>query len=142
MNGSDTTIPPNICTLVGPTKHHRSFDHCGYHLGLRGWLVFSVGSHLYNDVELRTTQAHRRVYFRTHRQKIDLSSLVYVCDLVGPKWTVHRRRIGDDTGAEIEYALAKDIEVKYQSDGVFPTPPSSWKDVEGCAGQAEPGVNC
>ena len=106
--------PPNICTLVGPTKHYLAFDRAGYVLGKRGWLVFSVGSHRDDDRGLQTTDDDRRIYWHTHRQKIGISSLVFVVDL--PDTIDTRRYIGDDTRAEIEYARQIGVQVQFMSE--------------------------
>ena len=107
--------PPNVCTLVGPTKHFRGFDRAGFELGRRGWLVFSVGSHRYDDRALRTTDAERRTYWHTHRQKIRVSSLVFVVDKPFPR-DPGPPYIGADTRAEIDYAHAIHVPVAYMSE--------------------------
>ena len=98
----------NVCTLAGPTKHHASFDAASLALGRLGWLVFSIGSHLGDDAAQGTTAADRRTYWRTHREKIDLSTLLYIVDLPTPDAPASAARVGDDTLAEIEYAAQND----------------------------------
>ena len=117
---NSTVVAPNICTLVGPTKHYRSFDRAGYALGRRGWLVFSVGSHRADDDGLRTTDNDRRIYWHTHRQKIMMSSLVFVVDLIDPN-TIDPPRIGRDTRAELEFAAKYRVPILRMSD-VWHTP--------------------
>ena len=107
-------VPPNVCTLVGPTKHYLAFDRAGFVLGKRGWLVFSVGSHRAGDVELKTDDDDRKIYWHTHRQKIGISSLVFVVDLPDT-FDVHKPYIGDDTKAEIQYAHHIGVPVQYMS---------------------------
>ena len=106
-----TRQPPAICTLAGPTRHYLSFDAASLALGKLGWLVFSVGSHRADDTGLRTTEAERRIYYRTHRAKITLSSMVYVVDLPTPQSPPDDARIGDDTMAELDYALERRVPV-------------------------------
>ena len=107
-------ILPNICTLVGPTKHYQAFDRASVALGRRGWLVFSVGSHRANDEQLHTSDVDRRIYWHTHRQKIFMSSLVFVVDL---KTTLAdcSPYVGKDTKDEIGYAEAHGVPVVYMS---------------------------
>ena len=108
---------PDVCTLLGPTKHYRSFDALSLALGKLHWLVFSVGSHRANDDGLGTTARERRIYFDTHRRKMDLSSLAYVVDLPTPDREIKPDAIyvGRDTQAEIEFARATGLEVKFMS---------------------------
>ena len=106
--------PPNVCTLVGPTRHYKSFDRLGYLLGRQGWLVFSIGSHRTDDVGLQTTAGDREVYWHTHRQKIRISSLVYVVDMREPG--LRPPYIGADTRAEIEFAQGIRVPVAYMSE--------------------------
>lgn len=109
------STPGNIATLVGPTKHYPAFDFASYCLGRLGWLVFSVGSHRRSDADLETNTAELAVYKKTHKQKIDVSSLVFVVDLphcaAGPKDIY----VGRDTRAEINYAKAYGIRIEYLS---------------------------
>ena len=110
-------VPRNICTLVGPVDHFENFDRAGYELGKRGWLVFSVGSHRKNDAELKTTEFDRKIYFQTHRQKIRISSLVYVVDCKNDFSGTH---VGADSRDEIYFAEEQGIDVMYMS--------ATWKD--------------
>ena len=110
-----TIPPPNVCTLVGPTRHYKSFDRLGYLLGRRGWLVFSIGSHRTDDAGLKTTAGDRDIYWHTHRQKIRVSSLVYVVDMPSVLVPNAAPYIGGDTRAEIDYAHAIHVPVAYMS---------------------------
>ena len=97
-------VPPYICTLLGPTAHYKSFDAASVELGKLGWLVFTVGSHRLDDRGLGTTDGQRRVYWRTHRQKMNLSTMAFIVDLPDPQSPASRKRVGSDTAEEIEYA--------------------------------------
>ena len=108
-------VPPNICTLVGPTKHYKSFDRASLLLGMKGWLVFSIGSHRTDDAGLGTTDNDRRTYWHTHRQKIMASAMVFVVDV--PNDDCEEPRIGIDTIAEIKFAWHCGVPVIYQSRG-------------------------
>ena len=108
---------PNICTLAGPTKHYLSFDAASLRLGKLGWLVFSVGSHRADDAGRKTTEAELRTYYRTHRAKIALSSLVYVVDLPTPDSDpVAEARIGYDTTIELDYAAQRRVPIVRMSE--------------------------
>ena len=110
----------NICTLLGPTAHHEAFDAASIYLGKLGWLVFTVGSHILSDVGLGTTDEERRVYWKTHREKMDLSSMAFVVDLPHPDASPSMRRVGTDTQAEIDYAEKIGIKVVRMGD-VWPS---------------------
>lgn len=107
---------PDICTLLGPTKHYRSFDAASLRLGKLHWLVFSVGSHRADDSGLGTTPRERDIYWDTHRRKLDLSALAYVCDLPTPEHPASDRYVGRDTLAEIAFCRATGVPVAYQSE--------------------------
>lgn len=113
-------LSANICTLLGPTAHHEAFDAASIRLGKLGWLVFTVGSHILSDVGLGTTDEERRVYWKTHREKMDLSSMAFVVDLPHPDAPLSMRRVGSDTQAEIEYAEKIGIDVVRMGD-VWPS---------------------
>lgn len=105
----------NICTLIGPTRHCRMFDFMSYELGKCGWLVFSVGSQIYNDEELGTTFADMDVYAKTHSKKIDLSSLVCVVDVPQFK-EICKSYIGENTKAELAYVRDLNIPELWMSE--------------------------
>lgn len=106
----------NVCTLLGPTRHYVSFDAASIALGKLGWLVFSVGSHRMSDLGLATTDEERRMYWRTHREKMDMSSMAFVVDMPTPSAHRSMRRVGRDTVAEIQYAERHGLQVVYMSD--------------------------
>lgn len=113
-------VASSICTLLGPTAHYDSFDAASIELGKLGWLVFSVGSHRLDDRGLGTTDEQRRTYWRTHRQKMDMSSMAFVVDLPHPDAPQSMRRVGSDTREEIEYARKIGINVVRMGD-VWPS---------------------
>ena len=120
LSGTLGAISGNICTLLGPTAHHEAFDAASIRLGKLGWLVFTVGSHILSDVGLGTTDEERRVYWKTHREKMDLSSMAFVVDLPHPDASPSMRRVGTDTQAEIDYAEKIGIKVVRMAD-VWPS---------------------
>ena len=113
-------ISSNVCTLLGPTMHYVSFDAASIALGKLGWLVFSVGSHRMSDLGLGTTDEERRVYWRTHREKMDVSSMAFVVDMPTPTAPMSMRRVGKDTEAEIAYARQNGLRVVRMGD-VWPS---------------------
>lgn len=136
-------IRSNICTLLGPTLHYVSFDAASIELGKLGWLVFTVGSHRMSDLGLRTTDDERRVYWRTHREKLDVSSLAFVVDMPTPTAPKSMRRIGGDTRGEIGYAEDLGIRIERMSDvwpSRLPSPPQPG-NVAGNAGKVEADGN-
>lgn len=108
--------PPNICTLAGPTRFYRAFDATALALGRLGWLVFSIGTHQYNEALLRPSGRDLSTYWRTHREKIRLSSLLFVIDVDQPDVPNTVPYIGEDTRGEIDFARAEDIPIYYRSE--------------------------
>ena len=91
------------------------FDAASIALGKLGWLVFSVGSHRMSDLGLKTTDCERSVYWKTHREKLDLSSMAFVVDMPTPSAQRPLCRVGSDTSAEIAYARDIGARVVYMS---------------------------
>lgn len=134
-------LPASICTLLGPTAHYDSFDAASIELGKLGWLVFTVGSHRMDDRGLGTTDEQRRTYWKTHRQKMDMSSMAFVVDLPHPDAPASMRRVGSDTSEEIEYARKIGIDVVYMGDvwpSALPTIPDGGGDAPRAAGAPAP----
>lgn len=135
--------PPNICTLVGPTSHFRGFDDMALAMGKRGWLVFSIGSHRFDEeaipqgVPAEFHQERNRnliTYRRTHREKIQMSSIVVVIDRADAKKT--DTYIGEDSREEIEYAHRHGVPVVYMSvlldHNSYPVPSERGRVIEKC----------
>ena len=118
-NSLDITAS-NVCTLLGPTRHYVSFDAASIALGKLGWLVFSVGSHRMSDLGLGTTDEERKTYWRTHREKMDISSMAFVVDMPTPTAPRTMHRVGMDTRVEIAYAMENGLRVVRMSD-VWPS---------------------
>ena len=132
-------IKSNVCTLLGPTLHYVSFDAASIALGKLGWLVFSVGSHRMSDLGLETTDEERKVYWRTHREKLDISGMAFVVDMPTPTAPRSLRRIGGDTKGEIGYAKELGVRVEYMSSvwpSRLPSPPQP-RPYDGGAGRKE-----
>jgi len=93
-----------IITLCGSTRFYNKFDEINLELTMRGYLVFSIGSHTMDDKTLvYHERMNKELLDETHRQKIQLSKSIFVVDING--------YIGDSTSSEIEYArkLGRDI---------------------------------
>ena len=110
---------PAICTLVGPTRHYKSFDYCSWRLGRLGWCVFSVGSHRAMDAALETTEDEMAVYYMTHRAKIWASRMVFVVDLPWP--TADARQAYYDSHTRDELSIFPGP-VYRQSENIWPYP--------------------
>lgn len=134
-------LPASVCTLLGPTAHYDSFDAASIELGKLGWLVFTVGSHRMDDRGLGTTDEQRRTYWKTHRQKMDMSSMAFVVDLPHPDAPASMRRVGSDTREEIEYAKKIGINVVRMGDvwpSALPPIPDGAGKKPGAAGAPAP----
>ena len=135
-------IRSNICTLLGPTLHYVSFDAASIELGKLGWLVFTVGSHRMSDLGLETTDEERKVYWRTHREKLDISGLAFVVDMPTPTAPASMRRIGGDTKGEIGHAESLGVRIEYMSDvwpSRLPSPPKPHDGHGGAGGRGGAG---
>ena len=122
--------PPNICTVAGPAANHRSFEHVADRLGDIGWLVFPA------EVRRTSSQSGQftrggSAYLLKRLEKINISTLVYVCDLPSPCSSDDDAHIDNDTFAEIEYATEINVDILYQSSGRWPPrTPYDWHEFD------------
>ena len=120
----DESLPPNICTVSGPTANRGSFDHAYERLERLGWLVFPA------DVPRSGTGAEASRAF-VRRDMIDVSTLLYVCDMPSPESEQSHPCLDNDTLAEIRHAAKCKTDVIYQSHGAWvPRAPYDWSEVE------------
>ena len=103
-------IPQNgkIITLCGSTRFYKTFDDANLQLTMKGYLVFSIGSHTMDDKQLVYNKyMNKKLLDFTHKQKIKLSDSILVLDVDG--------YIGESTKSEIEYAKKLKRRIYYLS---------------------------
>lgn len=85
-----------VITLCGSTKFFKEFDEVCLDLTLKGFLVFSIGSHRIDDSGIVNIGSIKSMLDNSHREKIDISNSIFVIDVGG--------YIGESTKEEIRYA--------------------------------------
>ena len=137
--GPDVRIPPNICTVAGPTANKASFDHAHARLSRTGWLVFPANAPppAAGTTETSFDRSTRRI---VRRKMIDISTLLYVCDIPSPAISDPPRPfIDEDTVAEIRHAVKRGTSVNYMSNWTWPArAPYDWYEVEGAVVHGKP----
>lgn len=88
---------PKVITLCGSTKFYEKYDEIMLKLTLAGWSVFTIGTHRFSDQELPEVIDKKDMLDQMHRDKIDISSCIFVVDVDG--------YIGESTSNEIMYAI-------------------------------------
>ena len=128
----DECLPPNICTVTGPQANRVSFDHAYARLERLGWLVFPA------DVPRSGAGAEAsRVLVR--QDMIDVSTLLYVCDMPSPGSEQSYPHLDCNTLAEIRHAAKCRTDVIYQSHGAWaPRAPYDWSEVERTVSRGNP----
>ena len=86
-----------IITLCGSTKFKDEFFNVQKELSLKGYVVLSLG--LFGHSGDSEAWSKKNVLDEIHKQKIDMSSSIFVIDVGG--------YIGESTKSEIEYAQNK-----------------------------------
>lgn len=106
-------IIPSIVTLCGSTRFYREFQEAYYRETMAGQIVLSVG--FYPDSakqahgeEIGCTAEQKLALDELHKRKIDMSDEILVLNIDG--------YIGESTRAEIEYAEAMGVAVRYLED--------------------------
>lgn len=86
-----------IITLCGSTRFYKKFDEINLALTMKGYLVFSIGSHTMDDKQIVYDKfMNKELLDLTHKQKIKLSDSIFVIDVGG--------YIGASTLTEMIYA--------------------------------------
>ena len=94
-----------IITLCGSTKFKDEFFNVQKELSLKGYVVLSLG--LFGHSGDSEAWSKKNVLDEIHKQKIDMSSSIFVIDVGG--------YIGESTKSEIEYAQNKRKKVYFYS---------------------------
>lgn len=94
-----------IITLCGSTKFKDEFFNVQKELSLKGYVVLSLG--LFGHSGDSEAWSKKNVLDEIHKQKIDMSSSIFVIDVGG--------YIGESTKSEIEYAQNKGKKVYFYS---------------------------
>ena len=94
-----------IITLCGSTKFKDEFFNVQKELSLKGYVVLSLG--LFGHSGDSQAWSKKNVLDEIHKQKIDMSSSIFVIDVGG--------YIGESTKSEIEYAQNKGKKVYFYS---------------------------
>lgn len=98
-----------VITLCGSTRFYKQFDEISLALTLKGFLVFSIGSHRIDDSKIVKICELKGMLDMAHREKINMSSSIFVIDVDG--------YIGNSTRSEIDYAKSKLKNIYYLSKG-------------------------
>ena len=95
----------NIITLCGSSKFKNEFLKVQKELSLKGYLVLSLG--LFGHSGDDEAWVKKDLLDRVHKQKIDMSSAIFVIDVDG--------YVGESTKNEIEYAINRGKTVYFYS---------------------------
>lgn len=95
----------NIITLCGSTKFKKQFLDIQKQLTLKGYLVISL--YFFGHSGDDEAWKYANLLEKLHKQKIDLSSSIYVIDV--------DNYIGNSTQNEINYAISQNKNVYYYS---------------------------
>ena len=95
----------NIITLCGSSKFKNEFIEIQKKLSLKGYLVLSLG--LFGHSGDKEAWDKKDLLDKVHKQKIDMSSSIFVIDVNG--------YVGNSTKKEIEYAKLKKKKIYYYS---------------------------
>lgn len=101
---------PKIVCLCGSTRFYREFQRVNYEETCAGNIVLSVGF-FWNAMaeahgeQLATTPELKVALDELHKRKIDLADEVLILNVGG--------YIGDSTRSERDYALSKNVPVRY-----------------------------
>lgn len=103
-----------VITLCGSTRFKDEFMETQKRLTLAGNIVISVGlfghsgdDEVWDGLDEGALSETKRMLDDMHKRKIDMADEIFVIDVDG--------YIGDSTRSEIEYALSKDVPVRYLS---------------------------
>lgn len=103
-----------VITLCGSTRFKDEFMEAQKRLTLAGNIVISVGlfghsgdDEVWDGLDEGALSETKRMLDDMHKRKIDMADEIFVIDVDG--------YIGDSTRSEIEYALSKDVPVRYLS---------------------------
>lgn len=95
----------NIITLCGSSKFKNEFLKVQKELSLKGYLVLSLG--LFGHSGDDEAWVKKYLLDRVHKQKIDMSSAIFIIDVDG--------YVGESTKNEIEYAINRGKTVYFYS---------------------------
>ena len=95
----------NIITLCGSSKFKNEFLKVQKELSLKGYLVLSLG--LFGHSGDDEAWVKKDLLDRVHKQKIDMSSAIFIIDVDG--------YVGESTKNEIEYAINRGKTVYFYS---------------------------
>ena len=98
-------IKSNIITLCGSSKFKNEFLKVQKDLSLKGYLVLSLG--LFGHSGDDEAWVKKDLLDRVHKQKIDMSSAIFIIDVDG--------YVGESTKNEIEYAINRGKTVYFYS---------------------------
>lgn len=111
IDDTDPGFPPIVC-LCGSTRFYDEFRRANLRLTLTGQIVLSIGCDTKSDADLTSEAgfgadpAEVKVRLdELHKRKIDLADYVLVLNVGG--------YIGESTRSEIDYALAREVPVRY-----------------------------
>lgn len=98
--------PPEIITLCGSRKYVGVMQATANRMAMDGNITLLPA--IFDMDEFTLTDKDHAVLDQLHRDKIDISDMVYIVNPEG--------YIGDDTRKEIEYATSKGIPIEYLED--------------------------
>lgn len=99
-----------VITLCGSTRFYKTFDYVCYQLTLNDWAVFTIGTMMNKDSELKEVDKKTKDLFdKLHREKILMSEAIFVVDPNG--------YTGEQTKAEIDFAIENGRDVYWYSKG-------------------------